>query len=84
VGERDRSTELTSGRIAQLSTREREVLEGLLGGSTNKTIARNMGLSPRTVEVHRARLMERLGAKTLSELVVMATAAGLKPPERSS
>jgi PAS domain S-box-containing protein len=84
VGERDRSNEGTAARIAQLSTREREVLEGLLGGSTNKTIARNMGLSPRTVEVHRARLMERLGAKTLSELVVMATAAGLKPPERSS
>jgi PAS domain S-box-containing protein len=79
VGERDRSTELTSGRIAQLSTREREVLEGLLGGGTNKIIAKSMGISPRTVEIHRARLMERLEAKTLSELVVMATAAGLKP-----
>jgi PAS domain S-box-containing protein len=79
VGERDRSADVTSARIAQLSTREREVLEGLLGGSTNKIIAKRMGISPRTVEVHRARLMERLGAKTLSELVVMATAAGLKP-----
>ena len=79
MGERDRSTEVTSARIAQLSTREREVLEGLLGGGTNKIIAKRMGISPRTVEIHRARLMERLGAKTLSELVAMATAAGLKP-----
>ena len=77
--ERDHSTELTSTRIAQLSTREREVLRGLLDGGTNKIIAKSMGISPRTVEIHRARLMERLGAKTLSELVVMATAAGLKP-----
>jgi len=79
AGERDHLTEVTSARIAQLSTREREVLEGLLGGGTNKVIAKRMGISPRTVEIHRARLMERLGAKTLSELVAMATAAGLKP-----
>jgi FixJ family two-component response regulator len=78
-GERARSTELTSARIAQLPTREREVLEGLLGGGTNKIIAKRLGISPRTVEIHRARLMERLGARTLSELVVMATATGLKP-----
>ena len=77
MGERDRSTEVTSARIAQLSTREREVLEGLLGGGTNKTISKTMGISPRTVEIHRARLMDRLGVKTLSELVTMALAAGL-------
>jgi len=51
----------------------------LLGGGTNKIIAKSLGISPRTVEIHRARLMERLGARTLSELVVMATATGLKP-----
>jgi PAS domain S-box-containing protein len=79
TGEGDQSTEVTASRIAQLSTREREVLLGLLGGGTNKVIAKTMGISPRTVEIHRARVMERLGAKTLSELVVMATAAGLKP-----
>jgi PAS domain S-box-containing protein len=79
VGESDQSTEVTASRVAQLSTREREVLLGLLGGGTNKVIAKTMGISPRTVEIHRARVMERLGAKTLSELVVMATAAGLKP-----
>jgi FixJ family two-component response regulator len=77
-GERDQSAELTPARIAQLSAREREVLEGLLDGGTNKTIAKRMGISPRTVEIHRSRLMERLGAETLSELVIMATAAGLQ------
>lgn len=79
VEERNRSTEGASARIAQLSGREREVLEGLLDGGTNKVIARRMGLSPRTVELHRAHVMERLGAKTLSELVAMAIAAGMKP-----
>jgi PAS domain S-box-containing protein len=79
AGEDAQSSELTASRIAQLSTREREVLLGLLDGGTNKVIAKTMGISPRTVEIHRARVMERLGAKTLSELVVMATAAGLKP-----
>ena len=72
-------TEVTSARIAQLPTRERQVLEGLLDGGTNKSIAKGVGISPRTVEIHRAHLMERLGAKSLSELVAMATAAGLKP-----
>ncbi|MFY9293069.1 MAG: PAS domain S-box protein [Methylorubrum rhodinum] len=66
-------------RIAALSAREREVLEGLLAGGTNKTIARTLGLSPRTVEIHRARVMEALGARTLSEAVLIATAAGVRP-----
>ncbi|WP_207540477.1 PAS domain S-box protein [Sabulicella rubraurantiaca] len=79
VEERDRSADVTSARIAQFSTREREVLEGLLGGGTNKSIAKNLGISPRTVEIHRAHVMELLGAKTLFELVAMAIAAGLKP-----
>ncbi len=56
------------------------MLDGLVGGGTNKFSAKRMGISPRTVEVHRARLMERLGAKTLSALVAMAT-AGLKPSD---
>lgn len=78
VGERDRTIENASVQIAQLSPREREVLEGLLEGGTNKIIGKRMGISPRTVEIHRAHVMERLGAKTLSELVTMAIAAGLK------
>jgi FixJ family two-component response regulator len=67
-----------------LSDRERQVLDGLLAGGTNKMIARDLGLSPRTVELHRARAMERLGARTLTEAVLIATAAGLQPVLRSA
>ena len=63
-----------------MSDREREVLDGLLAGGTNKTIARDLGISPRTVEFHRAHVMERLGARTLPEAVLVAAAAGLRPP----
>ena len=63
-----------------MTPRERQVLELLLSGGTNKTMAIKLGLSPRTVEIHRARVMERLGARTLPEAVLMAADAGLKPP----
>jgi PAS domain S-box-containing protein len=78
VAERDQAAELVKARIAALSVREREVLDGLLSGGTNKTIARELGLSPRTVEAHRARIMERLGAGNLPELVQIAMLAGLE------
>ncbi|WP_414475926.1 PAS domain-containing protein [Microvirga sp. M2] len=76
--ERDQATERVKGLIAALPVREREVLDGLLAGGTNKTIARDLGLSPRTVEAHRARIMERLGAHSLPELVQLAVMAGLQ------
>jgi FixJ family two-component response regulator len=63
-----------------MTGRERQVLGGMLGGGTSKSIAKELGISPRTVEMHRAHVMERLGAKTLSELVLFAAAAGLRPP----
>ena len=66
-------------RLRSLSQREREVLEGLLAGHPNKTIAYDLNLSARTVEVHRANLMTKLGASSLSELVRMALVAGLLP-----
>lgn len=64
-------------RVAGLSSREREVVEGLVAGGTNKSIARRLGISPRTVEIHRAHAMERLGVKTLPEAVLMAARAGV-------
>jgi FixJ family two-component response regulator len=75
-----RETELNAVRIGDMSAREREVLERLLAGGTNKTIARDLGISPRTVEFHRAHVMERLGAHNLPEAVRLALAAGLTPP----
>jgi RNA polymerase sigma factor (sigma-70 family) len=80
--EQDQATERVKALIATLPPRERDVLDGLLAGGTNKTIARDLGLSPRTVEAHRARIMERLGAQSLPELVQIAVMAGLqaKPP----
>jgi PAS domain S-box-containing protein len=76
--EQDQATERVKALIAALPSREREVLDGLLAGGTNKTIARDLGLSPRTVEAHRARIMERLGAQSLPELVQIAVMAGLQ------
>jgi two-component system response regulator FixJ len=66
-----------AARIASLTPREREVLEGLLAGRANKEIARELGVSHRTIEVHRAKLMEKLGARSLSEVVRIAVSAGL-------
>ena len=68
-----------SERIDQLSNRERDVLRGLLAGSPNKVIAFDVGLSTRTVEMHRARMMERLAVRSLSEALKLALAAGLDP-----
>jgi len=67
-------------RIARLSPREREVLDALVAGASNKVIAFDLGLSVRTVEVHRARMMERLGTRQLSEAIRLAVLATLAPP----
>ena len=72
--EREREAEL---RIASLTPREREVLEGLARGFPNKTIAYDLGLSPRTVEIHRANLMHKLGVHSLSDALRIAFAAGM-------
>jgi two-component system response regulator FixJ len=64
-------------RIAALSNRERQVLEGLIAGYPNKTIAYDLGISPRTVEIYRANLMTKMEAKSLSELVRLALVAGI-------
>jgi two-component system, LuxR family, response regulator FixJ len=66
-------------RLALLSRREREVLQGLLAGLPNKSIACDLAISPRTVEIHRARVMDKMGARSLSELIRVSLAAGLRP-----
>lgn len=63
--------------LAALTPRERDVLEGLARGLPNKTIAYDLDISPRTVEVHRANLMIKLGVRSLSEALRIAFAAGL-------
>lgn len=65
-------------RIAALTAREQEVLQGLARGHPNKTIAYDLGISPRTVEVHRANLMTKLEVRSLSEALRIAFAAGLE------
>jgi two-component system response regulator FixJ len=62
-------------RLAALSAREREVLDGVVRGLSNKEIARELGISPRTVEAYRANLMMKMGADSLSDLVRMAIEA---------
>jgi two-component system, LuxR family, response regulator FixJ len=62
-------------RLQALTAREREVLDGLAQGLPNKTIAYELGISPRTVEIHRANLMTKLGARSLSEALRLAFAA---------
>jgi two-component system response regulator FixJ len=71
-------------RLTALSNRERQVLEGLIDGYPNKTIAYDLGISPRTVEIYRANLMTKMGAKSLSELVRLALIGGVsgKLPDR--
>ncbi len=67
------------GRAASLTTREREVLQGLLAGHSNKQIAQSLGISLRTVEMHRGNMMDRLGVSSLAEALTLAMEAGIKP-----
>jgi two-component system, LuxR family, response regulator FixJ len=66
-----------AARIATLSPRERQVMEGLIAGLSNKLIARDYDISPRTIEVYRANVMTKMQANNLSELVRLAMRAGM-------
>ena len=72
-------------RLARLSNREREVLEGLVAGHQNKTIAYDLQISPRTVEIYRANVMTKMQTASLSDLVRMALVGGIleKSPKTS-
>jgi two-component system response regulator FixJ len=66
-----------AARVASLSPRERQVMEGLIAGLSNKLIAREYDISPRTIEVYRANVMTKMQAGSLSELVRLAMRAGV-------
>ena len=86
--DRDRKREVErseiESRLSGLSSREREVLEGLVAGQANKQIARALGISPRTIEIYRANLMTKMQAASLSDLVRMAMIAGVIGPAAES
>lgn len=65
--------------LQRLTPREREVLEHLVAGRSNKEVGLELGISPRTVEIHRARLMEKMAADSLAQLVRMAIDVGIEP-----
>ncbi|MDB5704363.1 MAG: fixJ [Sphingomonas bacterium] len=71
-------------RIDGLSPRQRDVLVGLVAGHSNKQIARILGISPRTIEIYRADMMDRLKARTLAHVLHIAFVAGLAPADTIS
>jgi two-component system response regulator FixJ len=75
TGKRDAERAEIEERLKRLSARERDVLQGLVGGHPNKIIAFNLGISPRTVEIYRANVMSKMQAPSLSDLVRMALIA---------
>lgn len=72
--------ESARAKVDVLSPRERDVLTGLIEGRSNKVIAYNLSISPRTVEIYRANLMTKMGVRSLSEALRVAFAAGLISP----
>ena len=71
-------------QLAALTVRERDVLDGMVLGRPNKLIAYDLRIATRTVEVHRASLMEKLGARSLSDVLRIAFAAGLGDPVKAA
>jgi two-component system, LuxR family, response regulator FixJ len=81
-GRRHARAEEARVRLEALTAREREVLEGLAKGHPNKTIAYDLGISPRTVEIHRANVMQKLEVPSLSDALRIAFAGGLGEDEQ--
>jgi two-component system response regulator FixJ len=76
-GGADQAKAAAEERLAHLTPRERDVLQGVVAGKVNKVIAYELDISPRTVEIYRANLMSKTGARNISELMRIALAAGL-------
>jgi two-component system response regulator FixJ len=77
---RDREAARATEQMALLSPRERQVLEAIAVGRPNKLIAYDLGISVRTVEVHRAHVMDRLGVRKIAEAIRIAVMAALAEP----
>ncbi len=75
VGEAEQAE--TMHRLDSLSARERQVLQGVVSGKANKEVARELGISPRTIEIYRANVMHKMGAVSLSQLVRMTIMAAM-------
>lgn len=80
----DMRADAARARIRHLSPRQCQVLQGLVAGLPNKVIAQDLGVSPRTIEMHRADMMDRLGVTNLSEALRLAYDAGLAPDRRGA
>jgi FixJ family two-component response regulator len=76
-----RAVRILGERLARLTRREREVLEHVVGGRLNKQIAGDLGTREKTIKVHRGRVMRKMGARSLAELVQLAGSAGIAPLE---
>jgi two-component system response regulator FixJ len=80
--EQGEAKRLAQGRLARLTARELDISLALFGGRSNKTVAHELGISVRTVEMHRAHIMAKLGVKSIAEAAVMATHAGIAISQR--
>jgi two-component system response regulator FixJ len=78
-GETSERRQHAQGRVNALTAREKEVLQGLMAGMANKLLARRLDISLRTVEMHRANMMDRLGVSSLAEALTLAVQAGVEP-----
>ena len=77
IGPRERNRAKARRLVNLLSRREKDVLNGLVSGASNKEMARQLGISPRTVEIHRAAMMSRLNAQSAADAVRIGLYAGL-------
>lgn len=80
--EQGEARRIAQDRLARLTARELDISLALFGGRSNKTVAHELGISVRTVEMHRAHIMSKLGVKSIAEAAVMATHAGLAIAQR--
>src|SRR6202011_1545938 len=78
---RDSESMAAAQRVAGLSPRERQVLDALVAGRSTKQVAYVLGISARTIGVHRARMRARLGTHSLAEAIRLAVLAGLPPAD---